>query len=200
MRVKSSARRSDAARLAAGRSTRSVKRFGLTRGTQLGARSLDFVSRPPGGSSSGRTTDSDSVYLGSNPSPPANWRGPAIGRSLFYLAAAQAWLAGLDAERGADQQYVCRARREQSDGHHARDLVELTLERDRISDAEIVDVEDVVAAVGDESLAPQRSATARGELPGDQRARHGNDLDRQRVAAERGDHLGVVDDAPQAPP
>src|SRR6267143_2052467 len=79
MRVKSSARRSDAAKLAAGRSTRSVKRFGLTRGTQRGARPLDFVSRPPGGSSSGRTTDSDSVYLGSNPSPPATLRRPAIG-------------------------------------------------------------------------------------------------------------------------
>src|ERR1700704_3870503 len=84
MRVKSSARRSDAARLAAGRSTRSVKRFGLTRGTQLGARSLDFVSRPPGGSSSGRTTDSDSVYLGSNPSPPANWKGPSHVTGLFH--------------------------------------------------------------------------------------------------------------------
>src|SRR6202034_2965233 len=35
---------------------------------------------PPsfGGSSSGRTTDSDSVYLGSNPSPPANVRRPVL--------------------------------------------------------------------------------------------------------------------------
>src|SRR3977135_3756028 len=96
MRVKSSARRSDAARLAAGRSTRSVKRFGLTRGTQLGARSLDFVSRPPGGSSSGRTTDSDSVYLGSNPSPPANWKGPSHVTGLFYFSPAQGGVAGRD--------------------------------------------------------------------------------------------------------
>src|SRR6202165_2654343 len=98
-------------------------------------------------------------------------------------------LAGLDAVCGADQQHVCGAGREQSDAHHARDLVELTLERDRISDAEIVAVEDVVAVVVDESLAPQRSAAARGELPGDQRARLGDDLARHPEAAQWGERL-----------
>src|SRR3982074_50208 len=83
MRVKSSARRSDAARPAAGPSTRSVK-MGAEQGTQPRARPQDFVSRPPGGSSSGRTTDSDSVYLGSNPSPPANWKGPSHVTGLFH--------------------------------------------------------------------------------------------------------------------
>src|SRR5262249_45830297 len=40
-----------------------------------------------GGSSSGRTTDSDSVYLGSNPSPPANEEGPSARTGPFFLAA-----------------------------------------------------------------------------------------------------------------
>src|ERR1700745_1831905 len=35
-----------------------------------------------GGSSSGRTTDSDSVYLGSNPSPPAKRKRPASWRAF----------------------------------------------------------------------------------------------------------------------
>src|SRR3569833_3524201 len=57
--AKWSASRSDAARPVADLSTPSANRFG-------------------GGSSSGRTTDSDTGYLGSNPSPPAkNGRGPA---------------------------------------------------------------------------------------------------------------------------
>src|SRR5215470_4127661 len=44
-----------------------------------------------GGSSSGRTTDSDSVYLGSNPSPPANNRGPAA-RGLVFCCTARVLL------------------------------------------------------------------------------------------------------------
>ena len=41
---------------------------------------LNGCRREFGGSSSGRTTDSDSVYLGSNPSPPAKtYRGPPTG-------------------------------------------------------------------------------------------------------------------------
>src|ERR1700683_3403823 len=44
------------------------------------------LSRLLGGSSSGRTTDSDSVYLGSNPSPPANEKGPLKRRALFCCA------------------------------------------------------------------------------------------------------------------
>src|SRR5215472_499272 len=35
-----------------------------------------FLPMKDGGSSSGRTTDSDSVYLGSNPSPPAKMHRP----------------------------------------------------------------------------------------------------------------------------
>src|SRR5690606_20888375 len=37
-----------------------------------------------GGSSSGRTTDSDSVNLGSNPSPPANSEGAPFGAPSFF--------------------------------------------------------------------------------------------------------------------
>jgi hypothetical protein len=40
-----------------------------------------------GGSSSGRTTDSDSVYLGSNPSPPAKLKAP-LTRGFVFAAPA----------------------------------------------------------------------------------------------------------------
>ena len=66
MRAKSSARRSACARPVAARSSRSVNSLG--------------------GSSSGRTTDSDSVNLGSNPSPPAtNLKARASGPSRLWL-------------------------------------------------------------------------------------------------------------------
>src|SRR5437879_5622522 len=108
MRVKSSARRSDAARPAAGRSTRSVKRGGSSgaRGSVL-ARSILYPAL--GGSSSGRTTDSDSVYLGSNPSPPANWKArPCDGPFLFesHGATPAASAAKLPAIRAADHAVV----------------------------------------------------------------------------------------------
>ena len=47
-----------------------------------------------GGSSSGRTTDSDSVNLGSNPSPPATYVRPAIGGPL------RLWRGDQDANPG----------------------------------------------------------------------------------------------------
>src|SRR6185369_4830297 len=69
MRARSSVRRLASARPVAARSSRSAKSLG--------------------GSSSGRTTDSDSVNLGSNPSPPAkNRRARASGP--FVLASCSA--------------------------------------------------------------------------------------------------------------
>src|SRR5579862_6684486 len=75
MRARWSARRWDAARPGAVPSTRSASTgggpfsFAQVRGT------IGYPAKL-GGSSSGRTTDSDSVYLGSNPSPPAKQEGP----------------------------------------------------------------------------------------------------------------------------
>src|SRR5687768_12329566 len=59
MHARWSARRSAVAKRAADRSTPSASRWRFKPRHDLG------------GSSNGRTTDSDSVYLGSNPSPPA---------------------------------------------------------------------------------------------------------------------------------
>src|SRR5476649_2027096 len=63
MRAKWNARRLAGARHVAGRSSRSAKLYQTVR------YAIEF-----GGSSSGRTTVSDTVYLGSNPSPPATSR------------------------------------------------------------------------------------------------------------------------------
>src|SRR5580700_7581409 len=81
MRAKWSARRSDAARPAADPSTRSVE-LATPRAWARGVVRFDIP--PLGGSSSGRTTDSDSVYLGSNPSPPAKLKRPAPRAGLFH--------------------------------------------------------------------------------------------------------------------
>ena len=50
-----------------------------------GAAYIGPSQRSFGGSSSGRTTDSDSVNLGSNPSPPAKLNGPAAMAGPFHL-------------------------------------------------------------------------------------------------------------------
>ena len=53
---------------------------------------VEPVSENLGGSSSGRTTDSDSVNLGSNPSPPAKTKGPGFSGPFSF------WLLGLGSE------------------------------------------------------------------------------------------------------
>src|SRR5271154_5640794 len=78
MRAKWSARRlADARRVAAPSSPNDnhESAFGLP-----AKRSIGF-----GGSSSGRTTVSDTVYLGSNPSPPAK-QGPPLWALFFRVA------------------------------------------------------------------------------------------------------------------
>ncbi len=65
------------ARCARGRAQEGRPSQGSPRNPVLEA--LVFVSPPDGGSSSGRTADSDSANLGSNPSPPANSRARSAG-------------------------------------------------------------------------------------------------------------------------
>ena len=119
-----------------------------------------------GGSSSGRTSDSDSENLGSNPSPPANLqlfpdaRGEVRSGSARFrrqrleppTPRSGPLLQHLHAARAADQQHVGRPVREDADRHDARDLVEARLQLERIRDLQIVHVEDVIAVVGDEVL------------------------------------------------
>ena len=76
MRVRSSVRKSVVARLAADRSTPSVNHADPV------ASAIGLLAAS-GGSSSGRTTDSDSVNLGSNPSPPTR-SGRRVTGALFY--------------------------------------------------------------------------------------------------------------------
>src|SRR5882757_5416205 len=82
MRAKSSVRRSAAARHAAELSSPNASRenaFAFRNGTfPNGEWAIHGFF---GGSSSGRTTVSDTVYLGSNPSPPAK-PGPTMGPFL----------------------------------------------------------------------------------------------------------------------
>src|ERR1700674_3315122 len=102
MHEKSNARKSAVAKLAAAPSSRNADRIGIPRltvemsfGLLLAQRAYRTGSPRPrrfapsastrfGGSSSGRTTVSDTVYLGSNPSPPAK-QGPLLW-ALLLLA------------------------------------------------------------------------------------------------------------------
>src|ERR1700680_4730961 len=135
MRVKWNARRSVAAKPVVARSTPSVD--------------------PAGGSSSGRTADSDSANLGSNPSPPAT-----ICLRFVYLAGAcEFWPSDeFDAARRTDDQQIGGARGKQSDRDHPGDLIDARLHRHRIGDRQIMNVENVVAVVGGDPLTPHGSA------------------------------------------
>src|SRR5581483_11443315 len=104
-------------------------------------------------------------------------------------------LHDIDAGRGADEQHVGGADREESNSHHHGDLVELLLEGGWVGDRQVVNVEDVIAIVGDASLPPDRSSSEGDELTCDERARHGNDFDREWELAEPIDDLAVVHDA-----
>src|ERR1700689_1080374 len=119
MRVKWNARRSVAAKPVAVRSTRSVD--------------------PAGGSSSGRTADSDSANLGSNPSPPATTASRATRLGAEAAATGNARPAG-----AADDQQVGGTRRKQSDRDHAGNLIDGGLHRHRIGDPQIVHIQNVV--------------------------------------------------------
>src|SRR6185437_14397626 len=100
-----------------------------------------------------------------------------------------------DAGRRPDQDDIGTADGEQAVGHDADDVVDARLELGRIQDAQIGDVEDHVAVVGDEACT-QLGVSA--EL--DQFVRHmalgyRDHFDRQRKVAEHADQLGLVDDA-----
>src|SRR5947209_13605855 len=89
MHAKSSARKSACTKPAAQRSSPSAKRRPQFRDCRTG-QSGD--PRGIGRSSNGRTTDSDSVYLGSNPSLPANKKkGLQQCRPFFFFTRDTAW-------------------------------------------------------------------------------------------------------------
>src|SRR5580692_1694537 len=152
MRAKWNARRSAAAKRVAARSTRSVD--------------------PDGGSSSGRTADSDSANLGSNPSPPAKFKKPRTQMRGFFPRRSDE----LHATGTTDDQQIGRARSEQPDGHHTGDLIEARLQRHRIGDRQPVHVEYLVAVISGGALAPHRAAADALEAPGDIAARHRDHL------------------------
>src|SRR6516162_6767250 len=79
----------------------------------------------------------------------------------------------LDSLWGSDQQHIGAAYCEQSDSHDAANLVELALQSHRIGDHQPVDIEDVIAVVGDEPLAPHGTAATRRERAGYQRTGQG---------------------------
>jgi hypothetical protein len=115
MRARSSVRKSVAARLAAGRSTRSAKRRSAAGGPSAPVSA--------GGSSSGRTADSDSANLGSNPSPPAihTWRTRCVDRfrqrRLMPDRTAPITDRGSAAEFGALLKYRCARPLAAAQGH-----------------------------------------------------------------------------------
>ena len=104
MRVKSNARRLASARHVAARSSPSANQRAGAGGGQ-GAARRNPRNGSFGGSSSGRTTDSDSVNLGSNPSPPAKTKRPAAKVAGLFV-----WRGGWDHEpRGPRFEHIAAA-------------------------------------------------------------------------------------------
>jgi len=105
--------------------------------------------------------------------------GPARGRPFacwLPLLTWQAVLSGaLDSVHDHD---IRRTLCEQSHADDAWYLVECAFQSDRIDDPQSVHVEDPVAVVGDHAFAPYRIAAERGNLAGDQAARHRDDFHR----------------------
>src|SRR5437868_15264883 len=85
------------------------------------------------------------------------WRSAGAARSftpLLYGGARRR--QGRDAALRALQHDVRAAPREESDGDHAGDLVELGFEAHGVADRKSADIEDDVAVVGGEAAAPHR--------------------------------------------
>src|ERR1700754_1671222 len=88
---------------------------------------------------------------------------------------------GLDHRYGGaacNKQHVGGADGEQSNSHDAGELIQVAFQFRGVGDGELVDVEDVVAVVGDATLTPDGAAViGGGELAGDEGAGHGDDFD-----------------------
>src|SRR5690606_16197039 len=144
-----------------------------------------------------------SVHLAceSRSSPGSLPQNPAAPAAGFFFGRSGVWsrlppllqdLRGL----AADDDDVRAALREQPDADHARDLVDGRFHRRRVADLQAMDVQDPVAVVGGDPLAPHGlSAGELDQLARDQAAGHGNHLDRQRELAEHVDALGRIADA-----
>src|ERR1022692_347310 len=100
-----------------------------------------------------------------------------------------------DTAIGAYQNDVGAAIGEQAIGDDTDDVVDLRLERHRIEDSHVLDVENDVAVVGDEVLPELRSSAELDQLVRDEAARHRYHLDRQRKVAQHADQLRLIDDA-----
>src|SRR4051812_5428368 len=95
----------------------------------------------------------------------------------------------------AEDHDVRGTRREQPHRHHAGDLVDGALEQQGIVDAQLVQIENVIAVVGDDLLAPDRTPPESRELAMYVDARHRDDLDGQGERSQGFDELAFVGDA-----
>ena len=105
---------------------------------------------------------------------------------------------GLDAPRGAEQQYVRRPVRKQAVGDDADDGVDLCFHFQWRCYGEIIDVENHVAVVCHNPVTVHRIAPQLYQLAGDMTARHGNDLDREGEVPQGMDQLGFITDTDKA--
>ena len=85
-----------------------------------------------------------------------------------------------------------------ADRYYTGNSVDSCFHVDRIDDLQVMDVENVIAVVGNETLAPDRLTPHLEHTSGDELLRHWQDFDWQREPAEHTDELGVVDDTDEA--
>ena len=100
--------------------------------------------------------------------------------------------------RIGDQHDIGSPACKQTDGHHARPLVDLGLHRQRIADSKTVHIENRIAVVADETFAQARHATQLRDRPCHLSAGHRDHFDRQRKATQHIHQLGPIDNAHEA--
>ena len=106
--------------------------------------------------------------------------------ALAALSAGEGRYLLLPPDEAEIGQIIRRPAREDSDGHHSGDAIELCLEPRGVFEGESAHVENVIAVVGGEAAPPLRAASEPDEMARDQRRRrlhiHGHDRIRRDVA------------------
>src|SRR5262249_43685572 len=125
-------------------------------------------------------------------------RAPLSAKPTAHATTASRPPELLYARGAAQQKNIGAACRKQSVGDDADDTVDARLEVDGIADRQAMHIEDHVAVVGHDALAPFWRSAKLAKLARHVIARHRNHFDWQRKAAEHGDPFTRIRDADEA--
>ncbi len=102
---------------------------------------------------------------------------------------------GVHALVGTQQQHIGAAQSEQAICHYAHDIVQLRFQFHRLADFHVVNVQNDIAVIGNETVTVHRIAAQLHDFPRHVAAGHGNHFHRQRELPQHRDFLGSIGDA-----